>query len=104
MLAEPASSKGMSQSGFDKRTNDLHMNDREWLEIADQNANVLNILGVGRVMEEGYQGPPLVQLLESSTTPLWGSGETEVESVRGSRESPSYYAFPLMCSICSSEW
>lgn len=34
------------------------MNDREWLEIADQNANVLNILGVGRATEEGYQGPP----------------------------------------------
>lgn len=59
MLAEPVSSKGMSQSGFDKSTNDLHMNGREWLEITDQNANVPKTLGMGRVREEGEQGPPL---------------------------------------------
>lgn len=58
MMAEPAPSQGMSQSSFDRRRNDLHMNDRVWLEMPGQNANVPKTLWEGESEGRGVSGPP----------------------------------------------
>lgn len=96
-MAELASSKGMSQSSFDRRRNDLHMNDREWLEITDRNANVPNTLW--KWGEWGKKDVRAPHWLGSSTSPLWGSGKMEEESMRGSREISPHNAFPIMCLL-----